>query len=97
MVTTSCAEMLFVGAFRPYLLKELDNSSAVTLLQLRSIKPHYYSDEGKVIAELVENNPLALEIVAELIRRPPHVIIDELRKHLIPTLNLTVLKLSYNY
>ena len=108
IVTTSRAQMLIVSGFRPYPLKELDPSSAITLLQLRS--DLITSDEGKMIAELVGNNPLALGIVAELIntkRRPPHVIIDELRKHLMQTLNqntlsnsqriLTVLKISYNY
>ena len=108
ILTTSRAQMLIVGGFRPYPLKELDSSSAITLLQLRSNL--VTSDEGKVIAELVGNNPLALGIVAELINAnssPPHAIIDELRKHLMQTLSqntlsnsqriLTVLKLSYNY
>ena len=105
ILTTSRAQMLIVGGFRPYTLKELDPSSAVTLLQLRSNL--ITSDEGKVIAELVGNNPLALGIVAEIINTkssPPHAIIGELRKHLMQTLNhntlsdsqriLTVLKLS---
>ena len=106
ILTTSRAQMLIVGKVRPYPLKELDPSSAVTLLQLRSNL--ITIDEGKVIAKLVGNNPLALGIAAELIntkRRPPHAVIDELRKHLMQTLNqntlsssiLTVLKLSYNY
>ena len=108
ILTTSRAQMLIVDGFHPYPLKELDPSSAVTLLQLRSNL--ITSDEGKVIAELVGNNPLALGIVAELVNvksHPPHAIIDELRKHLMQTLNqntlsnrqriLTVLKISYNY
>ena len=110
MVTTSRAQMLIVGGFYPYQLKELDPSSAVTLLQLIMRSNLITIDEGKVIAELVGNNPLALGIVAELINTkssPPHAVIDELRKHLIQTLNqsilsnsqriVTVLKLSYNY
>ena len=108
IVTTSRAQMLIVGGFYPYPLKELDPSSAVTLLQLRS--DLITREEGKVIAELVGNNPLALGIVTELIKTkssPPYAVIDELRKHLIQTLNqsilsnsqriVTVLKLSYNY
>ena len=102
--------MLIVGGFYPYQLKELDPSSAVTLLQLIMRSNLITTDEGKVIAELVGNNPLALGIVAELINAkssPPHAIIDELRKHLMQTLNQntlsnsqrisTVLKISYNY
>ena len=108
IVSTSRAQMLIVSGFRPYPLKELDPSSAVTLLQ--SISNLITSDEGKVIAELVGNNPLALGIVADLINTkcsPPHAIIDELRKRLMQTLSpntlsssqriLTILKLSYNY
>ena len=108
ILTTSRAQMLMVSGFRAYPLKELDSSSAITLLQLRS--DLITSDEGKVIAKLVGNNPLALGIAAELINTkssPPHAIIDELRKHLMQTLSqntlsssqriLTVLKLSYNY
>ena len=108
IVTTSRAKMLIVGGFHPYPLKELDPTSAVTLLQSRSNL--ITSDDGKVIAELVGNNPLALGIVAALINTessPPHAIINELRKHLMRTLSpnilpnsqriSTVLKLSYNY
>ena len=108
ILTTSRAQMLFVGAFRPYLLKELDPTSAVTLLQLRS--DLITSDDGKVIAELVGYNPLALGIVAELINiqsSPPRAIINELEKHLMRTLSQStlpnhqrifiVLKLSYDY
>ena len=108
ILTTSRAQMLFVGAFRPYPLKELDPTSAVTLLQLRS--DLITSDDGKVIAELVGYNPLALGIVAELINiqsSPPRAIINELEKHLMRTLSqnllpnhqriFIVLKLSYDY
>ena len=108
ILTTSRAQMIFVDGFYANPLKELDSSSAVTLLQLRS--KLITSDEGKVIADLVGNNPLALGIVAELINAkssPPYAIIDELRKHLMQTLSpntvsnseriSTVLKLSYNY
>ena len=103
ILTTSRAQMLIVGAFRPYLLQELDPSSAVTLLQLKSNL--ITIEEGKVIAELVGNNPLALGIVAGLINTKsspwaPHAIVDELQTLSQNTLSssiLTVLKLSYNY
>ena len=108
ILTTSRAQMLIVGGFHPFPLKELDPSSAVTLLQL--ISNLITCDEGKVIAKLVGNNPLALGIVAGLInvkRHPPQAIIDKLEKHFMQTFNQStlpnhqrifiVLKISYDY
>ena len=108
IVITSRARMLIVGGFRSYPLKELDPISAVQLLQLQSSL--ISSEEGKVIAELVGNNPLGLGIVAELVNEkisPPCSIIEDLKQQPIETLSqailpesqqiLKVLQLSYKY
>ena len=108
IVTTSRARIVLLDGFRPYPLKELDPISAVHLLQLQSSL--ISGEEGKVIAELVGNNPLGLGIVAGLVNekiRPPCSIIEDLKQQAIETLNqailpksqqiLTVLQLSYKY
>ena len=108
IIVTSRAKLLLVGGFRSYPLKELDPTSAVHLLQLQSSL--ISNEEGKVIAELVGNNPLGLAIVAGLVNekiRPPCSIIEDLKQRPIETLNrailpesqqiVNVLQLSYKY
>ena len=65
LIITSRHKMVIPG-FRKYYLKELDNDSAVQLLQLQS--NHIMSEnDSKSVAALVDNNPLALHICANLV------------------------------
>ena len=67
LIVTSRRRITIPGlGFKAYHLRELDDDSAVQLLQLQS--NHLLSEnDSKRIATLVGNNPLALHICAELV------------------------------
>ena len=80
LIVTSRHKMVMPSlGFKPYYLRELDNDSAVQLI-LRS--NHIISEnDGKRIAALVDNNPLALHICADLVdgTYSPNQLIAELK------------------
>ena len=109
IIVTSRMQVLSVDA-HPYPLKELDPGAAVKLLQLES--KNINDEEGKEIAMLVANNPLALVIFAKLVtakagQKTTKALIGELNNRTIKTLSdkrfpesqriQNVLELSYNY
>ena len=87
MIITSRQKVTVIGGFKAYYLRELDDSSAIELLQFESDYRINYTN-SETIAELVGNNPLALHIAAKLVddMHPDNVLITKLRENLIKTL-----------
>ena len=108
MITTSRIKLTILGGCKAYRLRNLDNNSAIELLQHES--KSLTTQESSEIAELVGNNPLALIIAAYLVSDDvitTQEMIGQLRQNMMKTLSpdtnadsqkiLPVLELSYNY
>lgn len=107
IMVTSRAEMSVRGG-KMYPVRGLDNRSALQLLQIEA--PLLSREEGEIIAECVDNNPLALIIAAKLVAEknwPPRVLIRHLKQDPIDTLSpkflpnshklLPLLQMSFDY
>ena len=81
-VTTSRLKVNLLNV-KLYNLKQLDNESAINLLQL--VSPIMTLDDSRTINGLLDGIPLALKIVGSLVseEKPPNVIITNLKQNII--------------
>ena len=93
ILLTSQQQLALLNGFKSYHLQPLDDDSAIDLLEQVSYSGNIIlsTEEGKEIAELVGNHPLALKIVGCLKTIPVKSLIVELKQNIMKPLSPGIL------